>query len=82
VGDPRVALTLVAQWAALPPDIVRRSPIVAITDNYDSLFYEPDAIARSARSSVSKDDANRVYDLVYAELHEGTAGYVRAAQAP
>ena len=29
---------------------------------------------RSLAGSISKGDANRVYDLVYSELHEGTAG--------
>jgi phenylalanyl-tRNA synthetase alpha chain len=43
--------TAVAQWSALSAEIIRRSPIVPITDNYDRLFYEPDAIARSARYS-------------------------------
>ena len=33
---------------------------------------------RSLAGSIAKEEANRVYDLVYAELHEGTAGYVRA----
>lgn len=37
---------------------------------------------RSLHGSISRDDANRVYDLVYSELHEGTAGYVRASRAP
>jgi phenylalanyl-tRNA synthetase alpha chain len=36
---------------------------------------------RSLDGSVSKQDANRVYDLVYSELHEGTAGYFRAKPA-
>jgi phenylalanyl-tRNA synthetase alpha chain len=45
-------LTLaIARWSALPADVIRRSPVVLITDNYDRLFYEPDAIARSARYS-------------------------------
>ena len=35
---------------------------------------------RSLDGSISKEDANRVYDLVYSELHEGTAGYFRARQ--
>jgi hypothetical protein len=26
---------------------------------------------------IAKEEANRVYDLVYANLHEGTAGYFR-----
>ena len=37
---------------------------------------------RSVDGSISKEDANRVYDLVYAELHEGTAGYFRAMTRP
>jgi phenylalanyl-tRNA synthetase alpha chain len=43
--------TAVARWSALAADVIRRSPVVPITDNYDRLFYEPDAIARSARYS-------------------------------
>jgi phenylalanyl-tRNA synthetase alpha chain len=43
--------TALARWSALPADIIRRSPVVPIADNYDRLFYEPDAIARSARYS-------------------------------
>jgi phenylalanyl-tRNA synthetase alpha chain len=43
--------TAVARWSALPPDIIRGSPVVPITENYDRLFYEPDAIARAARYS-------------------------------
>jgi phenylalanyl-tRNA synthetase alpha chain len=41
----------IEQWSALRADIVRSAPIVPVTDNYDRLFYEPDAIARSARYS-------------------------------
>ena len=41
----------IARWSGLAADIVRRQPVVPITDNYDRLFYEPDAIARSARYS-------------------------------
>jgi phenylalanyl-tRNA synthetase alpha chain len=41
----------IEQWSALPADVIRRPPVVLITDNYDRLFYEPDAIARSARYS-------------------------------
>src|SRR5262249_16649240 len=43
--------TAIARWSGLAADIVRRPPVVPITDNYDRLFYEPDAIARSARYS-------------------------------
>jgi phenylalanyl-tRNA synthetase alpha chain len=32
---------------------------------------------RSLDGSISKEDSNRIYDLVYSELHEGTAGYFR-----
>ena len=44
-------ITAIARWSGLPADIVRRPPVVPITDNYDRLFYEPDAIARSAHYS-------------------------------
>src|SRR5215467_10254453 len=46
----------VERWSGLPADIVRRPPVVPITHNYDRLFYEPDAIARSARYSHYIDD--------------------------
>jgi phenylalanyl-tRNA synthetase alpha chain len=36
---------------------------------------------RSLDASISKADANRVYDLIYSELHEGTAGYFRTEAA-
>jgi phenylalanyl-tRNA synthetase alpha chain len=32
---------------------------------------------RSLDRSISRDEANTVYDELYAALHEGTAGYVR-----
>src|SRR5215813_2023025 len=32
---------------------------------------------RSLDGSIAKEDANQVYDLIYSELHEGTAGYIR-----
>jgi phenylalanyl-tRNA synthetase alpha chain len=35
---------------------------------------------RSLDGSIAKEEANWAYDLVYAELHEGTAGYFRAHQ--
>jgi len=41
----------IERWSALPADIIRRPPVVPIADNYDRLFYEPDAMARSARYS-------------------------------
>ena len=52
-------LTLaIERWSELPADVVRRPPVVLITDNYDRLFYEPDAIARSARYSHYIDDTH------------------------
>jgi phenylalanyl-tRNA synthetase alpha chain len=36
---------------------------------------------RSLDCSISKEEANLVYDLVYAKLHQGTAGYFRIDQA-
>ena len=50
--------TAVERWSGLPADIVRRPPVVPITDNYDRLFYGPDAIARSARNSHYIDDTH------------------------
>jgi phenylalanyl-tRNA synthetase alpha chain len=44
-------ISAIERWSALPADIVRKSPVVPIADNYDRLSYEPDAIARSARYS-------------------------------
>jgi phenylalanyl-tRNA synthetase alpha chain len=44
-------IAAIERWSALPADIIRTSPVVPITDNYDRLFYQPDAIARSARYS-------------------------------
>ena len=50
-------LTLaIERWSGLPANVVRRPPVVLITDNYDRLFYEPDAIARSARYSHYVDE--------------------------
>jgi phenylalanyl-tRNA synthetase alpha chain len=49
-------IAAVARWSGLAADIVRRPPIVAIADNYDRLFYEPDAVARSAQYSHYVDD--------------------------
>ena len=49
-------IAAVARWSGLAADIVRRQPVVLITDNYDRLFYEGDAIARSARYSHYIDD--------------------------
>ena len=51
-------ITVVARWSGLRADILRRPPVVPITDNYDRLFYEPDAIARSARYSHYIDDTH------------------------
>ena len=44
-------IVAIERWSGLPADVIRRPPIVPIEDNYDRLFYEPDAIARSARYS-------------------------------
>jgi phenylalanyl-tRNA synthetase alpha chain len=44
-------ISAIERWAALSADIVRKPPVVPIGDNYDRLFYELDAIARSARYS-------------------------------
>jgi phenylalanyl-tRNA synthetase alpha chain len=51
-------ISAIERWSALQADIVRRSPVVPITDKYDRLFYEPDAIARSARYSHYIDDTH------------------------
>ncbi|MGV1816909.1 hypothetical protein ACQZ6Q_31330 [Rhizobium rhizogenes] len=50
VALDKIVKTLEA-WCDLPGDIVRRSPIVSVAENYDLLFYPPDALARSARYS-------------------------------
>ncbi len=44
------------RWTGLRADIVRRSPIVSVVENYDRLFYEPDAVARSSRYTHYLDD--------------------------
>lgn len=44
------------EWTSLPADVVRDSPIVKIKDNYDRLYYEQDAITRSARYSHYVDE--------------------------
>ena len=44
-------IAAIERWSGLPADIVRRPPVVPIAHNYDRLFYESDAIARSARYS-------------------------------
>jgi phenylalanyl-tRNA synthetase alpha chain len=49
-------ISAIERWSALLADIVRRPPVVPVADNYDRLFYEPDAIARSARYSHYVDD--------------------------
>jgi phenylalanyl-tRNA synthetase alpha chain len=46
----------IEQWSGLSAEIFRRPPVVPITDNYDRLFYESDAIARSVRYSHYVDD--------------------------
>jgi phenylalanyl-tRNA synthetase alpha chain len=52
-------LTLaIGRWSELPANVVRRPPVVLVTDNYDRLFYEPDAIARSARYSHYVDETH------------------------
>jgi phenylalanyl-tRNA synthetase alpha chain len=51
-------ISAIEQWSTLPADIVRKPPVVPIADNYDRLFYEPDAIARSARYSHYIDDTH------------------------
>ena len=48
----------IERWSALHADIVRRPPVVPVADNYDRLFYEPDAIARSARYSHYIDEGH------------------------
>jgi hypothetical protein len=42
-------IAAVERCSALRAEIIRKPPVVPVTDNYDRLFYEPDAIARSAR---------------------------------
>jgi phenylalanyl-tRNA synthetase alpha chain len=49
-------ISAVERWSSLRADTIRTPPVVPVTDNYDLLFYEPDAIARSARYSHYIDD--------------------------
>jgi phenylalanyl-tRNA synthetase alpha chain len=51
-------IAAVERCSALRAQIVRKPPVVPVTDNYDRLFYEPDAIARSARYSHYIDDTH------------------------
>lgn len=51
-------IAAVERYSALRAEIIRRPPVVTITDNYDRLFYEPEAIARSARYSHYIDDTH------------------------
>lgn len=46
----------IERWSKLKAEIVRSSPIVSVKDNYDRLYYEPDAVARSVRYSHYVDD--------------------------
>lgn len=46
----------IERWSGLPADVLRRPPVVPVADNYDRLFYEPDAIARSVRYSHYVDE--------------------------
>jgi phenylalanyl-tRNA synthetase alpha chain len=45
-------------WCGLQADVVRRSPVVSIAENYDLLFYPPEALARSTRYSHYVDDTH------------------------
>jgi phenylalanyl-tRNA synthetase alpha chain len=51
-------IAAVEQCSALRAEIIRKPPLVPITDNYDRLFYEPDAIARSTHYSHDIDDTH------------------------
>jgi phenylalanyl-tRNA synthetase alpha chain len=51
-------IAAVERCSALRAQIIRKPPIVPAADNYDRLFYEPDAIARSARYSHYIDDTH------------------------
>ena len=51
--------TAIAKWSGLTPDVIRSSRIVSIEDNYDRLYYEPEAVARGSRYSHYVDD-NRI----------------------
>jgi phenylalanyl-tRNA synthetase alpha chain len=66
----------IERWSALQADIVRRPPVVPIADNYDRLFYEPDAIARSARYSHYIDDRQMLRTHTTAAIPEQLAATV------
>lgn len=51
-------ISAVERWSGLPADIVRKPPVVSVADNYDRLYYETDAVARSARYSHYVDDTH------------------------
>lgn len=67
----------IERWSQLPADVVRRPPVVPVTDNYDRLFYEPDAIARSARYSHYVDEQHVLRTHTTAAIPAALAETVR-----
>ncbi|MDD7973748.1 hypothetical protein [Roseinatronobacter alkalisoli] len=56
-------VTAVSVWSGLPAEIFRRDPVVPIEDNFDRLYYDANAIARSTRYThhVSQDRILRTH---------------------
>jgi phenylalanyl-tRNA synthetase alpha chain len=63
----------VQDWAGLHPEVLRSSPIVSIQDNYDRLYYEADAVARSSRYSHYVDDTH----ILRTHTTAAVPGYLR-----
>jgi phenylalanyl-tRNA synthetase alpha chain len=72
-----VELIQASDYASVP-DLARRR--LGMSPDQQNLLIR--VTLRSLNGSISKQDANQVYDLLYSELHEGTAGYFRAMPAP
>lgn len=51
-------ISTIERWSSLAADIIRTPPVVLVSDNYDRLLYEPDAVTRSARYSHYIDDTH------------------------
>jgi len=67
-----VELLKASDYASVPDPARRR---LGMSPGQQNLLIR--VTLRSLDSSISKQQANQIYDLVYAKLHEGTAGYVR-----
>jgi phenylalanyl-tRNA synthetase alpha chain len=71
-----VELLQASDYASVPPKARER---LGMSESQHNLLIR--LTLRSLDGGISKGDANRVYDLIYSELHEGMAGYFRAEEA-